>query len=78
MRDQKKPEEYILSLKSFVSKNQEAWANGQTKKAVQNKIYTVEHEDMRKSFVSEPEPLYMSYLSCILKVWTEKLGDNIS
>jgi hypothetical protein len=74
MRDQKKSEEYMLSLKSFVSKNQEAWANGKTTKVMQNKIYTVEHEDMRKSFVSEPQPLYISYLSCILKVWTEKLG----
>jgi len=71
MKEQKKPEEYMLSLKSFVSKNQNEWANSKENKVISNNIYTVEHEEMRKAFVSEPSSLYNSLLNRILALWIE-------
>jgi len=59
-KEKSTPDDYILSLKSFITKNQDSWALNKEKHVVKNKIYTNEHEEIRKSFAREQIILYKS------------------
>jgi hypothetical protein len=47
--------EFTLSLKSFISKNQDSWSQHKENKVIVNRIYTTEHEEIRKIIASEPD-----------------------
>jgi hypothetical protein len=59
-KEKNTPEDYIMSLKTFISKNQDSWATNKHDHVIHNKIYTNEHEEIRKSFAREQIILYKS------------------
>lgn len=59
-KEKNTPEDYIMSLKTFITKNQESWATNKHDHVVHNKIYTTEHEEIRKSFAKEQLIFYKS------------------
>ena len=50
--------EFTLSLKSFISKNQDSWSQHKENKVILNRIYTQEHEEIRKTLLREMEAIY--------------------
>lgn len=57
-KDKGTPEEYIMSLKTFISKNQSGWSEHGEDHVAINKIYTQEHEEIKKCFINEIEIFY--------------------
>jgi hypothetical protein len=70
MDESNKLVDHILSLQSFIVRNQDAWLSGLDMHLPQLKIYTAEHEEIKKLFCNEPETDYvMSCKSIILALW---------
>lgn len=61
------PEEFTLSLKSFIQRHKEDWAKCKENKVISNKIYTQEHELLRQNFVSEPNDFIFALWGLVQK-----------
>lgn len=66
--DANKPADYILSLRTFISRNQDSWASGEKEAELKVKVYCQEHVNLINAL--EPEVRFgMSVEDSILLIW---------